>query len=93
MSYKTFKEYVTLKEANAQQMMPNAAMQAANPQHKQQVVKNLMALQKTPPPAGVNPQQMKNNVLSAINVAKTSNVPNAAAAMDSARALNTMQQQ
>jgi hypothetical protein len=92
MSYKTFREFVVLKEAPAQQMTPMNTMQSANPQHKAQVVKNLMALQKAPPPAGVNPQQMQNNVRNAINIAKT-NVSNAANAMDYARAMNALQQQ
>jgi hypothetical protein len=89
MSYKTFREFVVLKEAPAQQMMPT---QPSSPQNKAQVVNNLMALQKTPTPSGVNPQKMRNNVMAAINIAKNSNVPNAASAMDAAKAMSTLQQ-
>lgn len=90
MSYKTFKEFIVLKEAMpAQQTMPS---QPYSPQNKTQVVNNLMALQKTPAPTGVNPQKMRSNVMSAINIAKSSNVPSAAAAMDAAKAMSTLQQ-
>lgn len=91
MSYKTFKEFVILKETPTQ-MMPTGAAPSSNTQNKTQVVNNLMALQKTPAPAGVNPQKMRSNVISAINIAKSSNVPNAAAAMDAAKAMSTLQQ-